>query len=52
MAARGIGWPRNGSRPKPGAKITLEHLDAICLEVLGVHPFEVYGDLYFQECVA
>jgi hypothetical protein len=52
MDARGIGWPHQGTRPKPGAKITLERMDAICIDLLEVHPMQVYGDLYFQECVS
>ena len=52
MDARGRGFPENQERPKPGSKISLERLDAICIDLLGVHPYQVYGDLYFQECVA
>ena len=52
MSRKGVGWPRTGSKPKRGARITLEHLDAVCIDHLGVHPAVVYGDLYYQECVA
>lgn len=44
---KGVGFGRNG-RPDH-KKITLEKLDAICIDLLGVHPYEVYGDLYFTQ---
>lgn len=43
----GIGFGRNG-RPE-NKTITLEKLDALCIDLLGVHPYEVYGDLYFTQ---
>jgi hypothetical protein len=52
MEARGIGWPRDRSKPRRGTKALLEHLDAICIDHLEVHPAVVYGSLYYQECVA
>jgi hypothetical protein len=50
MERRGISWNNYGGRPNQ--LITLERMDAICIDVLEVHPYEVYGPLYFQECVA
>jgi hypothetical protein len=44
----GITIPNRPNYPR----VTLEHADAICIDVLGVHPFEVYGDLYFEESLA
>lgn len=32
----------------PKSELTLERADALCIDVLGVHPFEVYGDFYFS----
>ena len=49
MERRGLSWQ---GMDKPKNKISLERLDAICIEVLEVHPYQVYGDLYFQECVS
>ena len=45
------GFPHDWDRPQY-SKISLERLDAICIDLLGVHPYQVYGDLYFQECVS
>lgn len=52
MDARGKKFPREHERPKPGTRITLERMDALCIDVLGVHPSAVYGELYFKECVS
>lgn len=52
MKARGISLPHYHERPKPGSRISLERMDAICIDVLGVHPSAVYGELYFKECVS
>jgi hypothetical protein len=40
----------NRSAPKRGARVSLEFMDAFCIDVLGVHPWVVYGPLYFKEC--
>ena len=47
----GTGWAGR-SAPKRGSKISLEYMDAFCIDVLGIHPWVVYGRLYFQECVS
>lgn len=31
----------------PENHLTLERADALCIDVLGVHPFEVFGNYYF-----
>lgn len=40
------------NKPKPGTRISLEWMDAFCIDVLKVHPYAVYGPLYLQECVS
>ena len=32
----------------PEKELTLERMDSLCIEALGVHPHEVYGNLYFN----
>jgi len=31
-----------------GNEVTLERMDALCIDVLGVHPFDVLGNYYFN----
>lgn len=30
-----------------GNEVTLERMDTLCIDTLGVHPHDVYGDYYF-----
>ena len=32
----------------PEKELTLERMDSLCIDVLGVHPHEVYGNFYFN----
>lgn len=32
----------------PEHELTLERADALCIDVLNAHPYEVYGDFYFN----
>lgn len=34
--------------PDMGNEVTLERMDAYCIDVLGVHPYEVLGNYYFD----
>jgi hypothetical protein len=51
VESHGNNWA-NRTPPKRGGKVTLEFMDAFCIDVLGIHPWIVYGNLYFQECVS
>ena len=51
VQSHGNNWASR-SAPKRGSKIKLDAMDAFCIDVLGVHPSVVYGDLYFKECVS
>ena len=48
MEKRGEQW-RGKGKPERGGRISLERMDAICIDWLGVHPWVVYGQTYFQE---
>ena len=48
MEKRGQDW-RGRGKPERGTNITLERMDEICIDWLGVHPWVVYGQTYFQE---
>lgn len=46
--AERVGKSLGKGRPEHN-QLSLEKADELCIDVLGVHPYEVYGDLYFQE---
>lgn len=34
--------------PETYVEVSLERADALCIDVLNVHPYQVYGDYYFN----
>ena len=45
------GIPAYDHRLDRSDSITWRTVDRVCVEVLGVHPSEVYGDMWFEETV-